>query len=266
MDGGAIYEYDEAREEFHLHTTDRYPAELVDVLRAKPIRKGEGALGRLAVIGEPVQIRNIADDRTYRSRVREILLRLGYRSLLAMPLVRDEHLLGGLVVNRTSAGEFAPQVIELLKTFATQSALAIQNARLFREIEDKGRQLEIASRHKSEFLANMSHELRTPLNAIIGFSEVLAERMFGEINEKQAEYLADILESGRHLLTLINDILDLSKIEAGRMELEPSDFSLPGAIDNALTLVRERAQRREIRLERGRSTRAWAMCTATSAR
>ncbi len=153
-------------------------------------------------------------------------------------------------MNRKTAGEFAPQVIELLKTFATQSALAIQNARLFREIEDKSRQLEIASRHKSEFLANMSHELRTPLNAIIGFSEVLAERMFGEINDKQAEYLADILESGRHLLSLINDILDLSKIEAGRMELELSEFNLPAAIDNTLTLVRERAQRREIRLAR----------------
>ncbi|MET0681808.1 MAG: GAF domain-containing protein [Casimicrobiaceae bacterium] len=250
MDGGAIYEYDETNEQFYLHTAERYPAELVDVLRAKPIRKGEGALGRLAVVAEPVQIRNIAEDRTYRSRVRENLLRLGYRSLLAIPLVREDHLLGGLVVNRKTAGEFAPQVIDLLKTFATQSALAIQNARLFREIEDKGRQLEIASRHKSEFLANMSHELRTPLNAIIGFSEVLAERMFGEINEKQAEYLADILESGRHLLTLINDILDLSKIEAGRMELEPAEFSLPGAIDNALALVRERAQRREVRLAR----------------
>src|SRR5207245_10232482 len=105
-------------------------------------------------------------------------------------------------------GELAPQVIELLKTFATQSALAIQNARLFREIEDKSRQLQVASQHKSEFLANMSHELRTPLNAIIGFSEVLAERMFGEVNDKQAEYLGDILDSGRHLLSLINDILD----------------------------------------------------------
>src|SRR5205814_1710654 len=156
------------------------------------------------------------------------------------------HLLGGLVVNRKSPGEFSPQVIELLQTFATQSALAIQNARLFREIEDKGRQLETASRHKSEFLANMSHELRTPLNAIIGFSEVLSERMFGEVNDKQAEYLGDILESGRHLLTLINDILDLSKIEAGRMELEPSEFDLPSAIENTLILVREREQRREI--------------------
>ncbi len=141
-------------------------------------------------------------------------------------------------------------MIDLLKTFATQSALAIQNARLFREIEDKSRQLEVASQHKSEFLANMSHELRTPLNAIIGFSEVLAERMFGELNDKQAEYLADILESGRHLLSLINDILDLSKIEAGRMELDLSDFDLPGAVDNTLTLVRERAHRRGIALER----------------
>jgi signal transduction histidine kinase len=139
-------------------------------------------------------------------------------------------------------------VIDVLKTFATQSALAIQNARLFREIADKSAQLEAASRHKSEFLANMSHELRTPLNAIIGFSEVLTERMFGELNDKQTEYLQDILESGRHLLSLINDILDLSKIEAGRMELEVTDFDLPNAIENALILVRERATRRGITL------------------
>jgi signal transduction histidine kinase len=126
--------------------------------------------------------------------------------------------------------------------------LAIQNARLFHEIADKSRQLEAASQHKSEFLANMSHELRTPLNAIIGFSEVLVQGMFGVTNEKQTEYLHDILESGRHLLSLINDILDLSKIEAGRMELERADFDLPGAIENALVLVRERAIRRGIGL------------------
>jgi GAF domain-containing protein len=247
---GAIYEYDETRELFHLHATNGFPDELVEALRTQPIRKGEGAIGRLAVTGEPVQIRDIVDERGYQSHVREILIRLGYRSLLAVPLLREDHLLGGLSVNRKSAGEFAPQVIELLQTYATQSALAIQNARLFREIEVKSRQLETASRHKSEFLANMSHELRTPLNAIIGFSEVLSERMFGEINDKQAEYLSDILESGRHLLSLINDILDLSKIEAGRMELEPSEFDLPGAIDNAMILVRERAQRHGIALGR----------------
>ncbi len=250
MDGGSIWEYDETREEFYLHATDKLPGELVEALRATAIKKGEGAVGRLAVTGEPVQIRDIVDEGVYQSRVREILIRLGYRSLLAVPLLREDHLLGGLAVNRKSAGEFAPEVIDLLKTFATQSALAIQNARLFREIEIKSRELEIASQHKSEFLANMSHELRTPLNAIIGFSEVLSERMFGEVNDKQAEYLSDILESGRHLLSLINDILDLSKIEAGRMELEPSEFDLPTAIENTLILVRERAQRRGIALGR----------------
>jgi signal transduction histidine kinase len=248
MDGGSIYEYDEVNENFHLRAADRLPDDLVATLRSAPIKKGEGALGRMAETGEPVQIRDIMDERSYQSRVRKILVRLGYRSLLVVPLMRDDHLLGGLAVNRASPGEFDAEIIDLLKTFATQSALAIQNARLFREIEEKGRQLEIASRHKSEFLANMSHELRTPLNAIIGFSEVLGERLFGEMNDKQSEYVADITESGRHLLLLINDILDLSKIEAGRMELEPSDFDVPTALQNAMTLVRERAQRHGIAL------------------
>ncbi len=250
MDGGAIFEYDEEGEEFHLRATDSLPAELVKVLRARPIHKGEGAIGRLALAAEPVQIRDIGDVGTYSSRVRDVLVRLGSRSLLAVPLLRENHLLGGLVMNRNRPGDFAPRVIELLQTFATQSALAIQNARLYGEIEVKSRQLEAASRHKSEFLANMSHELRTPLNAIIGFSEVLAERMFGEINDKQAEYLGDILESARHLLSLINDILDLSKIEAGRMELDLSEFDLRTAIDNTMILVKERAQRHGIALGR----------------
>ena len=176
------------------------------------------------------------------------MLRAGFRAFLVVPLVRENRLIGLLVVRRRTPGSFHEAVIELLQTFATQSALAIQNARLFREIADKSRQLEAASHHKSEFLANMSHELRTPLNAILGFSEVLAERMFGEVNEKQAEYLQDILSSGRHLLSLINDILDLSKVEAGRLELELGRFHLPTALDNALTLVRERATRHGITL------------------
>jgi signal transduction histidine kinase len=179
-----------------------------------------------------------------------VLIGAGFRALLSVPLLREEQVIGSLSLNRHVPGEFPSEVLEVLKTFATQSALAIQNARLFREIADKSRQLEAASRHKSEFLANMSHELRTPLNAIIGFSEVLMQRMFGELNTKQDEYLKDIFDSGRHLLSLINDILDLSKIEAGRMELELTDFDLPTAIDSALTLVRERATRRGIALQK----------------
>jgi signal transduction histidine kinase len=248
-DGGAIYEYDEETETFLLRATQNLDAELVELLRSTFIRKGEGLLGRMALTREPAQIADILQDATYQSRVREIVLRTGYRAVLAVPLLRESGIIGGLVINRKTPGEFAPDVIELLRTFAAQSALAIQNARLFQEIEEKSRQLEIADRHKSEFLASMSHELRTPLNAVIGFSEVLLERMFGELNPKQDEYLQDILSSGRHLLSLINDILDLAKIEAGRMELEVADFHFPQAIDNAVTLVRERAARRSITLD-----------------
>ncbi len=232
MDGGAIYEYDETREEFHLHATDKLPDELVEALRAAPIRKGEGALGRLAATGEAVQIRDVADESVYQSRVREILIRLGYRSVLAVPLLSENHLLGGLVVNRTSTGEFAPQVIELLKTFATQSALAIQNARLFREIAEKGRQLEAASQHKSQFLASMSHELRTPLNAILGFNEMILGEVYGPVPADISERLQDIQSSGKHLLRLINNVLDLAKIEAGRMELALADYSVQDTVES----------------------------------
>jgi signal transduction histidine kinase len=157
--------------------------------------------------------------------------------------------MGALTVFRREVASFSTEVVSLLQTFATQSALAIENARLFREIEEKGRQIEAANRHKSEFLANMSHELRTPLNAIIGFSEVLGEKYFGELNEKQTEYVDDILSSGRHLLSLINEILDLSKVEAGRMELELAKFDLPLALENARTFVRERAVKHGINLD-----------------
>jgi GAF domain-containing protein len=247
-DAGVIYEYEEQRQVFVPRATEHLEAEIVETMLATPVRKGEGATGRLAEIQEPIQVPDILEAPA-ESRVRSVLVRAGYRALLAVPLVREGQLIGGLTVIRKATGEFAREVIDLLRTFATQSALAIQNARLFREIEDKSRQLEVASQHKSEFLANMSHELRTPLNAIIGFSEVLSERMFGELNEKQEEYLKDIYASGTHLLSLINDILDLSKIEAGRMELELTEFDLPTALDNALMLVRERAGRRSITLQ-----------------
>jgi GAF domain-containing protein len=249
-DGGVVYEYDEAAEEFHLRASHLMEAEVVEALQVTPVRPGQGATGRAATMRTPVQLLDILNEQEFTgSKVRPLFARLGYRSVLAVPLLREGRIIGALTVWRKQAGTFSPEVVQLLQTFATQSALAIQNARLFREIEDKSRQIEAANRHKSEFLANMSHELRTPLNAIIGFSEVLQEKLFGELNEKQSEYTDDILTSGRHLLSLINEILDLSKVEAGRMELELSTFDLPTALENARTFVRERAVRHAIILD-----------------
>jgi signal transduction histidine kinase len=250
LDGGAVFEYDEATEEFVHRAGAETGGALAETRRSVRIAKGEGAIGRTAITREPFQIADITVPGAYESRVRDNLIASGIRAVLAMPMAHHDRVVGCITVTRNRPGEFPAETVELLRAFATQSALAIQNARLFSEIEDKSRQLETASRHKSEFLANMSHELRTPLNAIIGFSEVLIERMFGPLNDKQEEYLRDIHVSGQHLLSLINDILDLAKIEAGRMELAGADFDLPAAIENALILVRERATRRGIAIER----------------
>jgi GAF domain-containing protein len=432
--GGAIYEYDEAGEEFFLRATESLPEEYLEIARHARGRKGEGATGRLAITHSPIEIPDIAAPGAYESRTREALIRTGHRSLLAVPMLREDRIIGSLVVFRKTAGQFGSEVVALLQTFATQSALALQNARLFREIEEKNRQvegisksfrelyrlstamqeplslkeqlnrvlesarqvigidrfliwavppdqevltvlagagfpdeeweevkdlqiplvdapvlarayresvslifdeqnpippdlrmrppyaairplrtnnlvvvpmiargravgtlsadnrrsrvpilpdtvellqtfashaavavenarlfreiadksaeLEVASQHKSEFLANMSHELRTPLNAIIGYSELLEEEAGDLDGGRLVPDLQKIATAAKHQLSLINDILDLSKIEAGRMELEAADFDLPGAIDNALTLVRERATRRGITLGR----------------
>src|SRR5262245_32880133 len=248
LDGGVVFEYDAAAEEF-VHRAATVGGALAEAPRATRVRKGQGVVGQTAITLQPAQVPDITGSGSYESRLRERLISFGVRAVLAVPMLSEDRLVGCLVVSRNQPGEFPAETIELLRTFATQSALAIQNARLFAEIADKGRQLEAASRHKSEFLANMSHELRTPLNAVIGFSEVLLQRMFGDLNPKQDEYLKDIYASGQHLLSLINDILDLSKIEAGRMELAPAPFHLPSALDNAVTLVKERAARHAIALE-----------------
>ena len=250
--GCTIWEYDEPREEFRLrvsHYADEADAAVLEALgRVTTIRKGQGVTTQVMEQRQPVQIPDIAAEGAYESPIRGPLVEAGHRALLGVPLLSEDEVIGVLAVTRKAPGVFEPEIVRLLSTFATQSALAVQNARLFREIEDKSQQLETASRHKSEFLANMSHELRTPLNAVIGFSEVLLQRMFGELNDKQDEYLKDIYASGQHLLSLINDILDHSKIEAGRMELTPAPFHLPSALENAVTLVKERAGRHAIAL------------------
>src|SRR5215470_14424604 len=197
------------------------------------------------------QVLDVRDTESYR-RGEPLWIRTadheGMRTLLGVPLVKDGRLVGSIAVYRREVQPFTDQQTALVQTFADQAVIAIENVRLFKELAVANRELAAASQHKSEFLANMSHELRTPLNAIIGFSEVLSERMFGQLNEKQEEYSKDIHASGQHLLSLINGILDLSKIEAGRMELELTEFHLPTALDSALTLVRERARRRSIAL------------------
>jgi signal transduction histidine kinase len=182
-------------------------------------------------------------------RTGQLGLMSGYKSGIYAPLLHSGQAIGALAVVRRESGAFDDTDIALLCTFADQAVIAIENVRLFKEIQQKSAELEVANRHKSEFLASMSHELRTPLNAILGFSEVLSEQMFGEVNAKQAEYLHDIHTSGAHLLSLINDILDLSKIEAGRMDLELSEFDIAQALENALSLMRERATRHGINLD-----------------
>ncbi len=196
-----------------------------------------------------VTFADVLHDPDVPPRLRNLALETGASYSVAIaPMLWEGEAIGSILVGREKLEAFNEKEQALLRTFADQAVIAIQNARLFNEIRDKSRQLEIANQHKSEFLANMSHELRTPLNAIIGFSEVLLERMFGELNEKQDDYLKDIFTSGKHLLSLINDILDLSKIEAGRMELDLGDFDAATALANAMTLVRERAQTHGIAL------------------
>jgi GAF domain-containing protein/CheY-like chemotaxis protein/HAMP domain-containing protein len=237
-EGGSIFEYDEATQEFQLRATHDYAPELAVALQATPIRMGEGVIGGAAARQEPMQVPDIVREGAYQSRFRDVLLRTGYRALLAVPLILEGQVIGALSVNRKAVGEFPREVIELLRTFATQSALAIQNARLFREIEDKGRQLEVASRHKSQFLANMSHELRTPLNAIIGVTEMLLEDAQAAAQPDQIEAHERILRAGRHLLALINDILDLSKIEAGKLELSLESVALAPLVEDVVATIR----------------------------
>src|SRR5262249_55820930 len=208
-DGCTIFEYDEVTEQFHLRATRNLEPRLVELARGTPLRRGDqGILGQLPIGRQAVQVPDITVG-SYSSPISDALIEAGDRAVVAVPLVREDHLIGALTMNRKTPGEFPHETIELLQTFATQSALAIQNARLFHEIADKSRQLEAASQHKSEFLANMSHELRTPLNAVIGFSEGLLQRMFGALTDKQDAYLKDIYASGQPLLSLLHGILDV---------------------------------------------------------
>jgi signal transduction histidine kinase len=213
-----------------------------------PLDDDSTPTSRALRLREIVVIPDVETEEWVSATMKQLARERGFRATMCAPMLRENNAIGSIAVTRVTPGPFTDKQIALLETFASQAVIAIENVRLFNEIQDKSRQLEVANQHKSEFLANMSHELRTPLNAIIGFSEVLAQKMFGEVNDKQLDYLNDINSSGQHLLSLINDILDLAKIEAGRMELDLARFDPAQAIDNTLTLIRERATRNGIAL------------------
>jgi signal transduction histidine kinase len=232
---------------FHLGAYHGHGRDELERLFPFPVDENSGS-GLAIMRRSVVHIPDVERTEEVPRLAREGCRAMGIEAVIYAPMLWENRGIGAIFVGRDHVGPFSDKEISLLKTFADQAVIAIQNVRLFREIQDKSAQLEVANKHKSEFLANMSHELRTPLNAIIGFSEVLIERLFGELNPKQEDYLRDIHSSGTHLLTLINDILDLSKIEAGRMELETSTFDIASALANAITLVRERALRHSIML------------------
>lgn len=235
-DAGLIYvlDGDAYRVEVALGASQAYR----DYITGVAIEAGSGTLvGRVGAERQTVQILDAPADPDYTmSRAIELG---GFRTMLGVPMLDGERVLGVIVLWRETVDPFDERTVELVTTFAAQGVIAIQNVQTARE-------LEVASGHKSAFLASMSHELRTPLNAVIGFSDVLLEGMFGGLNERQEEYVRDIRDSGRHLLELINEILDLSKVEAGRMELEPAPVWVPALLEGGLALVRERAARQAL--------------------
>jgi signal transduction histidine kinase len=244
-EAGAIYVFDELAQEFRLRATYGMSEDAIAAVRDQHVSISE-AVSEATEQGEPVQIADLRNEPP--SPVNEIMLREGYRARLLVPLLRSDEIFGALVVRRKAPGEFPRGTIDLLRTFATQSVLAIQNARLFLEIEEKGRQLAEASKHKSQFLANMSHELRTPMNAILGYTELILDGIYGEPPQKMIGVLTRVQTNGKHLLGLINDVLDLSKIEAGQLTLSLADYSIKDMVYNVFGVVESLAKNKNLAL------------------
>jgi signal transduction histidine kinase/DNA-binding response OmpR family regulator len=234
-DAGGIYVFDEADREFHLRATYGMDRDLIEALSQRHIGLDETVVATALAHHDPIQVADLRAEAA--NPINEITIRAGFRARLTAPLFRGDDVVGLLVVRRRTPGTFPQNTVDLIKTFAAQSVLAIQNARLFHQIEDKRRELEVAGQHKSQFLANMSHELRTPLNAIIGYSEILQEDVADLGQKNLVGDLEKIEGAGRHLLSLINDILDLSKVEAGKMDVFLEDVDIVPLLEEARALI-----------------------------
>jgi signal transduction histidine kinase/CheY-like chemotaxis protein len=245
-EAGSIYVVDPSTRALQLRASHGMGEELIAELNRQGVDLSERTFADAAAQQAPVQVPDLEDAPL--SPVLNILLRAGYRALLIVPLLGPEGLIGMLVIRRKAPGEFAQHAVDLLQTFAAQSVLAIQNANLFAEVEEKGRQLEIASQHKSQFVASMSHELRTPLNAIIGLTEMMVTNAARFGTEKAAEPLRRVHRAGTHLLGLINQVLDLSKIEAGKLELSPETVNLGSLLEDVVGTARQLAEQNKNRL------------------
>jgi GAF domain-containing protein len=221
------------------------PEEFIDLVKEKPVEMNRNSgSGRALLEGKIIQIEDVEADPEYTWMPARQMG--GFRTLLGVPMLRDGAPAGVLTLMRKAVQPFTDKQIELVSTFADQAAIAIENVRLFDEIQDKSRQLEEASKHKSQFLANMSHELRTPLNAILGYTELIADGVYGDTPEKVQATLARIITNGKHLLGLINDVLDLSKIEAGQLNLSLTDYSLKDIVHDVYGAVEPLASEKKL--------------------
>jgi signal transduction histidine kinase len=242
-EAGAIYVFDEADRQFQLRATYGMTSDMIAVVKEHHADFSE-AVRAATQQREPDQVADLQPS----SRANELIMRLGYRARLVVPLLAADQIVGALVVRRKAPGQFPYNTIELLQTFAAQSALAIQNARLFSEIGEKNRQLQMASENKSQFVSSMSHELRTPLNAIIGLTEMMVKNAARFGTEKALEPLQRVHRAGTHLLGLINQVLDLSKIEAGKLELHLQTVELGPLVDEVVNTARQLAEQNNNRL------------------
>jgi signal transduction histidine kinase len=231
-DSGAIYVFDVLKQEFLLRATHGMDQAMIAELLKQRIGLDTSFIPIAIRQGEPIHIPDIREEPP--NPINAIILRAGYRAQLAAPLTQRGQVVGLLVVRRRDPGRFPKGTVDLIKTFAAQSGLAMQNARLFSEIDEKSHQLEAESKHKSQFLANMSHELRTPLNAIIGYTDLILDNIYGEAPDRMRQVIERVQTNGRHLLGLISDVLDLTKIEAGQLTLSLADYSLKELVDGVI--------------------------------